>query len=234
MHVSTRASGKTDSIPQGGLSGRPRRPPGCPGCHDGTCGSVSAHVDLIDIDDERHIDEVDFPRSGHPASSALSACHSLSYTTYTVFRQDVNKLRITDSTLQIDDSTLQIDDLTLQIGDSTLQIGDSTLQIVDLTLLPTSSKRRIDVTTRWIVDINDLPPCRKSISTIRNFKSTIRSFKSAIRSVPQWHASVTSPSRSVIRALQHSNQTTPSPKKGRVRSCGFHRVKTTSPCWRKI
>ena len=166
--------------PQGSLSGRPRRPPGCPGCHDGACGSVSAHVDLIDIDDKRHIDEVDFPRSGHPASSALSACHSLSYMTCTVFRQDVDKLRITDSKLQIDDSTLQIGDSTLRIGDSTLQIGDSTLQIVDLTLLRASSNRRLDVTTRWIIDINDLPPFRKSISTIRNFKSTIRSFRDYI------------------------------------------------------
>jgi hypothetical protein len=125
-----------------------------------------------------------------------------------VFRQDVDKLCITDSKLQIDDSTLQIGDSTLQIGDLTLQIGDSTLQIVDLTLLPASSKRRIDVTTRWIVDLNDLPPRRKSISTIRNFKSPIRSFKSVIRSVPQWHTSVTAPSRSVIRTLQHSSQTT--------------------------
>jgi hypothetical protein len=164
-------------------------------------GHVSPDVDLIDIDDERLIDEVDFPRSGQLTSHALSACHSLSYTTYAALRQDVNKLGIDDSKLQIDDLTLQIDDLTLQIGDSTLQIGDSTLQIVDLTLLPTSSKRRIDVTTRWIVDINDLPPCRKSISTIRNFKSTIRSFKSAIRNVPQWHTSVTSPSRSVIQPV---------------------------------
>ena len=71
-----------------------------------------ARVDLIDIDDTRLID---FPRSGHPASSALSACHSLSYTTCTVFRQDVDKLRITDSTLQIDDSTLQISTVPLEV-----------------------------------------------------------------------------------------------------------------------
>ena len=177
---------------------------------------VSPDVDLIDIDDKRFIDEVDSPRSVMPGPSGLCDCVTTSYAARPVLRQDVDKLYIDDSKLQIDDFTLQIGDSTLQIGDSTLQIGDSTLQIVDLTLLPASSKRRLDVTTRWIVDINDLPSCRKSISTIRNFKSAIRSFKSAIRSVPQWHTSVTATSRSVIRALQHSNQTIPSPKKGRV------------------
>ena len=167
---------------------------------------LSQHVDLIDIDDYRFIDVVVSRRGVLSGPSGLCNCATRSYAARPVLRQDVNKLCIDDSKLQIDDSTLQIDDLTLQIGDSTLQIGDSTLQIVDLTLLRASSKRRLDVTTRWIIDLNDLPPCRKSISTIRNFKSTIRSFKSAIRSVPQWHVSVTSPSRSVTRAAQHSNQ----------------------------
>jgi len=92
-----------------GRRGRPLRDAGestrrldLPLCQIG--GRLSADVDLIDIDDERSIDEVDFPRSGHPTSRALSACHSLSYTTCTVFRQDVNKLCIDDSKLQIGDS----------------------------------------------------------------------------------------------------------------------------------
>ena len=195
-----------------GRRGRPLRDAGestrrldLPLCQIG--GRLSADVDLIDIDDERHIDEVDFPRSVMTGPGCLSDCLTRSYGAWTVLRQDGNELHI-------DDSKLQIDDFTLQIDDFTLQIGDSTLQIVDLTLLRASSKRRLDVTTRWIVDINDLPPGRTSISTIRNFKSAIRSFKSAIRNVPQWHASVISPSRSVIQAMQHSNQNTPSPKKG--------------------
>jgi hypothetical protein len=172
------------------------------------------HVELIDIHDERVIDVVDSPRSVMSGPSGLCDCVTRGYAARPVSRQDVNKLCIDDSTFQIDDSTLQIGDSTLRIGDSTLQIGDSRPRIVDLTLLRASSKRRLDVTTRWIVDLTDLPPCRRSISTIRNFKSAIRSFKSAIRNVPQWHVSVTSTSRSVIWALQHSNQNTPSPKKG--------------------
>ncbi len=93
--------------------------------------------------------------------SGLCDCATTSYAARPGSWQDVNKLHIDDSKLQIDDLTLQIGDSTLQIGDSTLQIGDSTLQIVDLTLLRASSNRRLDVTTRWIVDITDLPPFRK-------------------------------------------------------------------------
>jgi hypothetical protein len=126
------------------------------------------------------IDENHFPRSGRLASRALTACHSLRYTICVALRQDVDKLRIDDSKFQTDDSRLQIGDFTLQIGDSTLQIGDSTLQIGDLTLPQGSSKRRIDVTTRWIVDLDDLPPFQSLKSTIRNFKLAIRSFKLVI------------------------------------------------------
>jgi hypothetical protein len=122
-----------------------------------------ANVDLIDIHDKRFIDVVDSPRSVMTGPSGLCDCVTISYAARPVSRQDVNKLRIDDSKLQIDDSTLQIVDSTLQIGDSTLQIGDSKPRIGDLTLLRASSKRRLDVTTRWIVDITDLPPCRKSI-----------------------------------------------------------------------
>ncbi len=159
---------------------------------------VVAYAPVVDTPYEGVIDADDFPRSDRLTSCALSACHSLSYTTCTALRQDGDKLCIDDSKFQIDDSTLQIGDSTLRIGDSTLQIGDSRLRIGDLTLLRASSNRRLDVRTRWIVDLTDLPPCRRSISTIRNFKSAIRSFKSTIRNVPQWHASVTPAYRSVI------------------------------------
>ena len=155
---------------------------------------VVAYSHVVDMAHEGVIDADDFPRSGQLTSHALSACHSMSYTICTASRQDVNKLCIADSKLQIGDSTLRI-------GDSTLQIGDSRPRIVDLTLLRASSNRRLDVTTRWIVDLTDRPPGRTSISTIRNFKSAIRSFRLAIRNVPQWHASVKSPSRSVIQAM---------------------------------
>ena len=151
---------------------------------------VVAYSHVVDMAHEGVIDADDFPRSGQLTSHALSACHSMSYTICTASRQDVNKLCVADSKLQIDDSTLQIGDSTLRIGDSTLQIGDSRPRIVDLTLLRASSNRRLDVTTRWIIDLTDRPPGRTSISTIRNFKSAIRSFRLAIRNVPQWHMRV--------------------------------------------
>jgi hypothetical protein len=131
-------------------------------------------------DNEGLIDDHAFRRSGNLASRDLSGCHSLSYTTWTALRQDVDKLHVDDSKFQINDFTLQIGDFTLQIGDSTLQIGDFTLRIGDFTLPRASSNRRIDVTKRWIVDLTDLPPFLSLKSTIRNLKSTIRSFKSVI------------------------------------------------------
>jgi hypothetical protein len=131
-------------------------------------------------DHEGLIDDHDVRRSGRLASPVLSACHSLSYTTCTAFRYDVNKLEITDFTLQIDDFTLQIGDLTLQIGDSTLQIGDFTLRIVDFTLPRAGSDRRLDVTKLRMGDSIEKRPRGSSISAIRSFKSTIRSFKSVI------------------------------------------------------
>jgi hypothetical protein len=149
------------------------------------------------------IDADDFPGSGQLAARALSACHPLSYTTCTALRQDVDKLCIDDSKLQIDDSTLRI-------GDSTLQIGDLRPRIVDLTLLRASSNRRLDVTTRWIVDLTDLPPCRRSISTSRSFKLVIRSFESAIRNVPQWHEVL--PRRTEVSSRQPRGGETPTPQ----------------------
>jgi hypothetical protein len=146
------------------------------------CNSIpsTSHALVVDPHHEGVIDENDFLISGQLAAAVISACHSLSYTTGTALRKAVNKLRINDSKLQIDDFTLQIGDFTLQTGDLTLQIGDFTLRIGDFTLSLGSSKRRFDVTTRWIVDLNVLTPSWSFKSTIRNFKSTMRNFKSAI------------------------------------------------------
>ncbi len=108
-------------------------------------GRVSAHVDLVDIHDERVIDVVGSPRNGMSGLSGLCDCVTRSYAARPVSRQNVNKLCIDDSKLQMDDSTLQIGDSTLRIGDSTLQIGYSRPRIVDLTLLRASSNRRFEM-----------------------------------------------------------------------------------------
>jgi hypothetical protein len=165
--------------------------------------------------DHDDINDVADPRDAESGSSCVTTCITISYGPPPDRRHDDHKIDFTDSKFQIDDFTLQIGDSTLQIGGSTLQIGDLKPRIVDLTLSRASSNRRIDVTTRWIVDRTVLTPRPKSISTIRNFKSAISSFKSAIPNVPERHVSVKSPPRGFIEAIQHSNHSTGSSKKGR-------------------
>ncbi len=58
---------------------------------------VSAHVDLVDIHDERVIDVVDSPRNVMSGLSGLCDCVTTSYAAQPVSRQDVNKLCIDDS-----------------------------------------------------------------------------------------------------------------------------------------
>jgi hypothetical protein len=152
------------------------------------------HLRLVDTDDHGDIDDVADPQNAVCGLNGASFCVTISYTARPQSRHDDDEIDLTDSKFQATDLTLQIGDLTLQIGDLKFQIGDLTLQIGDFTLGTTPAKRRLDVTTRPMADLNVLSAIRCFKSTIPSVKSAIRSVKSTIRNVPRWHTSVAAPS----------------------------------------